>query len=356
MRSLIATSFGKSMGALVAVLIGVDGVTGFKIVPYIYGLLFKVDVKWFMGVGFLIILFVAFRPPSDNRIRSLFVLIGLILCLPVVTYIDSSIPTELIVVYDEAGSQMYPDDLRERAVELRDVNKLLQVGEIKNNTLLVSLVERPGQKWDRVLGPNFTPDKKILSLREVLSDESKLFVDISASDFKQEILTVVHNRGTSFENTVIYFLDEYRVAAIELERVIRNEYPRTPVTLVSYRDKSTGLVHQKNSLVIYLGSPQLFPAYVRRVSTTEYEMLVAPNWVVGEIELPSADTTNKGIVAVSTPAWKLAKADYRHWSSLIALIREADQKKADVKSFIENRISKGSTIHEVDFNVNDLKR
>lgn len=355
LRAFRRTSVGAGIAAILALLTIIDTLSGFKLVPSAYALLVKADLRYFIAVGFCILGAIAIRPPTNVKLRVALACIGIALCLPAVTYISQPQPGELLIVYDKHAEQMYPASLPVRAVNLQDVNKLFQVGEIGSDNLILSVVEGPEKKWSPVFTSQFKPTKKILSIREVLAGESSHFIDISASDFKQEMLTVLRENEAQCDLVVIYFQREYLNAASALDKRIRAQCSRVTVTLVAYQDKSTGLLHPENSIVVYLGSPELFSGFVRRISTTEFGLLIAPNWIIGEVDVRPRNETGRKLVAISSPALRLATADYRQWTELLATIREAEQQEGNFKDFVESRLLRGSTAHKVGFAVTDLK-
>jgi hypothetical protein len=347
---------GKTLFGIVTVLAFGDSLFGYKFLPRAYDIFIKVDSRYLASIAFLILAAGIFVPRLPAVIRVILVFVSGAMFLPMMTMVGEPTSGKLVVVYDDQSKELYPPSFPYKAVDIQDVDKLAQVGEIKATTPLLSIVEQPEISWQKTFASGFKPNSNIFSLREITSDDATHFLDISGSNFLAEISRSISAASAVARSCVIYALAEYRVHAVALERMMRKQCPGNATTLIEYRDKQTGLIHPENAILVYIGSSKAFPSFFRHIVTSNYSLLLVPNWIAGEIDTNVHSPSSKHVLVVSSSAKKLASADFQYWSEVIQFTELARLKQSEKLPPGAYRKINDGVIHEIGFTPANVKR
>lgn len=350
--------------AAIAALVLINELLGEQPVLMLANQIKSLNYNYLAIISLIILGILVVLPIKRATTKLILVVSSVLFCIPLVMSKVGSAPDDLVIVYDYASRDMYPKDLSVSAVDLSQIDKLIQAGNVNPNSMFLSLVEQPVEAWQPIFGSSFRPRLKILSLREVLEVSHQSFVDISSSNFVLEITHALSSRPSRPRTYVVYFTGSYQKPAALLEDSLRPALPSSSIVSIPYRGRVTGLIHPSDAVLIYLGNSDQFPDFVRHISTRKYSQLVTPNWTVGEIDIRSNlagsvrpnPVSSKGVLVISSPARRLAEADPQHWSRVIETVRTARLNRTDVGNFVGNHLSRGMTIETIGFENEDVLR
>lgn len=350
------TPTGKVLGWVVSILLAIAGLSYYwdPIIAFLSTVsLFPLSIaeKVILGtVAMGCLAFMIFRTPKNDKLKVVGFAVIVLLILPFVMSTTTSDPHELIVVYEESHPQIYPAGTGAiPAYPLSEIYKLAQIKEIDASATFISTVDRPSARWGRHFERGFNPEDSIISIQEVLKSDDPRFIDISFSSFERELTSAAIEGVLESAGIVVFFEKEYLSAEDRLRKSLRRESAEIQLTSLIFDGAEQQLEIKPGSIVIFLGSPELFSTFNHLVQSHAYSKFLVPNWIRPHIgNVASVDEARNFVVLSSTLEMLMIGSD-RHWNEVVALIKDAIDKERDVRSFVSDALIDKRTTVKVGF-------
>lgn len=204
--------------------------------------------------------------------------------------------------------------------KLSELPKLFDANHFKANTVFISTVERPVKRWSETFPKGLNLKKPVLSLQETFDNNSADIIDISLSSYVREITKFIQEIYTKKNQIRILYEYDYAISQKKLTEYFRNKNPQWITNSIIYEEDNNNLLIDKNSIIVFIGSPAGLNSFQNKILNREYSNLIAPSWLRHTIN--ETQTKTKNYCSISSTFNKLLKSDNQTWKSLVSIVED----------------------------------
>ncbi|MDZ4757504.1 MAG: hypothetical protein SGJ10_05115 [Bacteroidota bacterium] len=288
-----------------------------------------------------IVIFYAYqsnKAPTHVKYMLLVALVSSILLIP--QLIREKKDKRFYIVYDDETPQFHPELLPNTETQnLNEIGKLLSIGQIDENIILISAVDRPEYKWKKALPSGIKLSMPIFSVQEVVDSNKTDIVDISLLSFSNELASLLLEKVDNSVEIRVFYDEGYEIAANRLIDKIKTINSQSKIIKIGFDAKNHKSLLSKDIAFVLLGSYSSVKALISTITEKDYKMLFLPNWTkpnlkqIAPITLEKPTETNRYCVTSSTFE-KIISKDTQTWLSITKIISE--ESATESKNLIEN--------------------
>lgn len=209
--------------------------------------------------------------------------------------------------------------------QLKELPKLMGIGQVTKNSNYISLVEKPVEKWESTFPNGLKLNKPVISVKEVLQKENSNFIDVSMSSYQEDILDDLKSQK-DIKDIRIYFDSGFEEFVERIRTNLRAGLDSVDIQPLLFDSNNKKILSNEESVLIFLGKSKSCKTFLSQAQDTKFKHLILPSWIstISTQTEPTPEDFLSGYLFVSNLQHKLTSNDLDTWDKFLTIIKDED--------------------------------
>jgi len=199
------------------------------------------------------------------------------------------------------------------------------IGQVTKNSIFISLVEKPVNKWEETFPNGLKLNKPVISVKEVLQKDNSNFIDVSMSSYQEDIsdaLTATQN----IDDIRIFYESGFNNAMEDLRIKLRENWDSINIQPLLFDTHNSKLLSEEESILIFLGTSEKCEAFLSQARNTKFKQIILPSWIstIQTTMKPKSKNVPYGFCIVSHLQHQLTSNELNTWDKFLTIIKDED--------------------------------